>query len=718
MIDANVPQSKISNVAAAYILGKVASNLNEFSSMESIEIVRGLFGIKEEQPTALQITDILVKTIGHKREDKIRSLLTDQGVSGVIWRFVSSKMFMVELSKVLDNKGNFLSLTLITVGNEKLCETSVRELVRFNSKGVEYMNKKIRSIDYDTGITKELQNIRSNAIASLEAEVLGKGEDRQEEEEEPSNKEPEPSVPLLDSSVKIELTHNGIQAKEIFAAATELLEKNIAVAQIDTYIDALKDKVTNGKDMDWTVKFDNGTIFIVANVHVSAEPVKEPEYPVSACGIGPVNCEDYHVSRDEIISMSEPITKLLYDSLGTFKKDTDPREIVEKCNGILHEKTIKDFVVVDAKLTHGITTGEPINWKIDLVLTPEYLETAKLHYEEEEAKRAEAEKMKEVVLKQDVVYIYRLTEEEDEFEFIDANEPNQVASIKGTDPDCGGFTDGSKYKPTVDITLGEFKNESLVSIMDKLEEIVEPNEEPKKEEENMEETAGDAAKCEIIVSEELSDISEVITETLGQIIDEVKVGEDISEEMISNKLCEATEIDGLHVSIDKTDDGLDRYTVSQKEEEQDEGEADGSEDGEGDGEEVIAEDNENTSTVDINDRNYQMALFEGLFQTKDPAITHVERFLRNFHSESRTPSFLATMGTIPFQTPIVYDDVTVCFVKFKNGLFYRIYIAKTDRSLGRDGQGWVESRNIPGRWVQIGSDIQSGPNRGFRGRRY
>lgn len=117
---------------------------------------------------------------------------------------------------------------------------------------------------------------------------------------------------------------------------------------------------------------------------------------------------------------------------------------------------------------------------------------------------------------------------------------------------------------------------------------------------------------------------------------------------------------------------------------------------------------EEVPTVDINDPKVQMGLLNGLFGTTNPAITHLQKFLRKHLTEDEpNPGFLAT-GTFPTETTIVWCekpyDLTISIVKFKDGRFYRIMLAKTNVGLG--DPGYIATKDIPDRWVRLGNDIQ------------
>ncbi len=124
-------------------------------------------------------------------------------------------------------------------------------------------------------------------------------------------------------------------------------------------------------------------------------------------------------------------------------------------------------------------------------------------------------------------------------------------------------------------------------------------------------------------------------------------------------------------------------------------------------------------SIDIFNMKNQYALLRGLFGTANPAITHVEKFLKDYLTSEKNLAFLST-GTFPTETTISYTekpyDVTYSIVKFKDGRFYRIFAAITDKKL--NNQGYIETKHIEGRWVKL-IDVQNSAYRqDGRGRRF
>jgi len=107
--------------------------------------------------------------------------------------------------------------------------------------------------------------------------------------------------------------------------------------------------------------------------------------------------------------------------------------------------------------------------------------------------------------------------------------------------------------------------------------------------------------------------------------------------------------------------------------------------------------------IDLEDRDTRDRVIQVLFPgVTDPAITHLLNFLRDHHTEEQTPSYLATK-TFPTETTIVYSNLTFSIVKMKEGRYWRIFCARTD--VGLNDHTWLATKNMYGRWHQLGNDI-------------
>lgn len=124
-----------------------------------------------------------------------------------------------------------------------------------------------------------------------------------------------------------------------------------------------------------------------------------------------------------------------------------------------------------------------------------------------------------------------------------------------------------------------------------------------------------------------------------------------------------------------------------------------------------------TTRPDISDPNVRDQLLLGLFGTANPAITHIRRYLEEHHEREKTPSYMASMKTVPTETTIVFtvfpNDLTISIMKMKEGRFYRMYVAYTDLSL--ENPAYSATRHIEGRWYPLGRDVQNTELQQFRG---
>lgn len=206
-------------------------------------------------------------------------------------------------------------------------------------------------------------------------------------------------------------------------------------------------------------------------------------------------------------------------------------------------------------------------------------------------------------------------------------------------------------------------------------------------------------KFKIEVADSLSDCKESVEAALTEILKETPDFPcDPSEVQV--KLIEMTEIDDLKVELD----GNGVWFVTQ--------------------EEAPAEVVEEVPSADIHDQEVQLNLLRGLFGVTNPAVTHIQTFLRKHLTEIGHDGYAIT-ETFPTETMIAWDkkpyNFAVSIVKMKDGAFYRIYLAYNNPGL--QDQTWLATKNIPGRWIKIGNDIQGGfMNHGFsrypnRGRR-
>ena len=249
------------------------------------------------------------------------------------------------------------------------------------------------------------------------------------------------------------------------------------------------------------------------------------------------------------------------------------------------------------------------------------------------------------------------------------------------------------YRTKCDIFEEDFKTyEQLHELMDKFDIVEEPTEPipPPKEEPTMTQTESQAATAVIPVIElefdEGCTFDNEYRATLVKAANDAIRGctcEVITDKLVTEGLREIVENDSITLKFVSKTDCVFKFTVT---------------------EEKPAEE---VPSVDINNVEVQTNLLRGIFGVSDPAITHVQKFLKNHLTEEGNAGFLAT-GTFPTETTIVYTekpyDVTICIVKHMDGAFYRIQLARTN--LGLKDHGYIATKDVPGRWVKIGRDIQ------------
>ena len=115
-----------------------------------------------------------------------------------------------------------------------------------------------------------------------------------------------------------------------------------------------------------------------------------------------------------------------------------------------------------------------------------------------------------------------------------------------------------------------------------------------------------------------------------------------------------------------------------------------------------------TGEIDFHNQDLANSIFNFLFGTAYPSFMHVTNFLKDYHEKAQTKSYVMTHGSIPTETTIVYDNITVAIVKMMDGKFYRVLGAVTD--VGLSDPSWIAT-NDGDRWSRIGKDIQDRSNK-------
>lgn len=291
--------------------------------------------------------------------------------------------------------------------------------------------------------------------------------------------------------------------------------------------------------------------------------------------------------------------------------------------------------------------------------------------------------------------IYFSLNKDDKTEVIIQTPDLSKENMRFTDADfCRVYKTGL-YRTKCDIFEEDFKTyEQLHELMDKFDIVVEPTEPipQAKETPTMSQTESQDATAVIIPIIELEfdegcTFDDEYRATLVKAANDAIRGctcEVITDKLVTDGLREIVENDNITLKfVSKTEEGVFKFTVTEE------------------------KPTEEAPSVDINNVEVQTNLLRGIFGVSDPAITHVQKFLKNHLTEEGNAGFLTT-GTFPTETTIVYTekpyDVTICIVKHMDGAFYRIQLARTN--LGLKDHGYIATKDVPGRWVKIGRDIQ------------
>lgn len=89
-----------------------------------------------------------------------------------------------------------------------------------------------------------------------------------------------------------------------------------------------------------------------------------------------------------------------------------------------------------------------------------------------------------------------------------------------------------------------------------------------------------------------------------------------------------------------------------------------------------------------------------LFGTANPNIMHLFSVLK---AEASNSTFQAT-GTWPIEQMIAYPTYSFSIIKMKNGRFYRVFVAHTDKE-NLNHSTWLETKDVKDRWFEL-CDIQ------------
>ena len=659
-----IPQSKITSRSAAVIYGKAVGNPASLLKMDSKELVSALFGVTAPDPSAIDITEAIIANLSNAEQAEIRKIIYDRGICGVIWEFVTPKRFMIEMSKIPDGYHHNIHLSLVMANPSNPEEEIISKLlVSFGRKGVEFFNSSEFAIDYNRNSIEMLNKLHDEAVEQLSDKYT----------------KPIAEVGEVQNITSVTIEANKVvtvtEKDESLIITHSLTGKHLFTLKGKYFCDNFKERgnviVYNptefilGKDTDEELLKK----FIAATTcEVIAEPEKTPEKkPEEAVNEQPQDTEQIKCEEEN---------RLLVPADSLIHIDCDVED------GDIPTGTIIAYQPA-ANKDHPVMVGTLRNSeKENLDLLGDYRVKVNIYKKDLACTLEEFVKLLEkcpvMSLDPDTV---PETESMAEPVVEKAKETMDVA--KETRTPLVDLTVNGKVVGTVEVP---------VSVETKAEGP-EPEQPINKEKEEMTETTPqhEVIKNIRVADEKLQNIAEDLTSTLGEII---VANDDQNDEELTIALRAATDIDNLVVRSEGTDVVI-----------------------------AVAEPEPPAApevpSIDIFNVKNQYALLRGLFGTANPAITHVEKFLKEFLTNEKNIAYLST-GTFPTETTVSYTekpyDVTYSIVKFKDGRFYRIFAAITDKKLSN--QGYIETKNIEGRWVKL-MDVQNSAYRqDGRGRRY
>ena len=729
MIDITIKNTPIKNPSANYIFDKVDADLNAFDNIESSDVVRSLFGVKEANPSAIDITQSIVNNLGNKDDmTRIRSILQDRGHSGVIWRFTTTKQFMLELSKNLASSGNYLSLTLIRTGGSD-SEVTVRELVRFNKDGVTFLDKRNKSIETRPSLYDDLKQLHEEAVAATkqseppvpQSSKTSKTmmELRQRFGLYPANNVDQPTVfvPKGTPVFFIRGENNKIQLRNYKDGSAILsLVGDIYIVEFSKFCDegTIFETTEDIDDFDVvsleTIEPHNLSQSFCDNLKAS---IKDPNQKVEKSKIEPQKEEPEEptpppeeppkiaIEKDQLVYIVQKesglatIIKVKDEPGDIICELTDPNFDDKfqygcyRANCDIPETTFKDYQQLDTLMENfnleflvsndeqqsGVVPTKPENRpQMTVPTTPEAEKLTDTVVEKAaetlEVAREAGATHADLAVDGQVVGTVEVppTPAEPVQEVVESSTVTvDISKEELPASEQAAHPEGVKINLDVQITPGspEIKiTKGTVTV---------PVQQPTNAEEN-------PVDANIIIDDPFKDASDSIIAALKKIY---MANPEEDALYYTTKLRKVTELDNICAHYNDNcfliDDKPEKGWFPQAE----------------------------VQTVDINDQQIQMNLLNGLFGTVNPAITHLQKYLKNHLTEEQNAGFLAT-GTFPTETLIVWNekpyDLTVSIVKYKDGRFYRIYLAKTNPGL--TDHSYIATKDIPDRWVRLGSDIQ------------
>lgn len=655
-----IKDSPIKSPTAAFLYGKLAADPNALDKIDSSVIVATLFGIKQTPPSTIDITEAIVRTLDTAESNEIRSMLQDRGLHGIIWRFTTPKMFLLQLSKIPGINGHHdLSLSVVTCTNKDDIvhgpTVATRELVRFSSRGVTFFDKDIpRSIDYSIRMYNKLVAIHDEAVEKLELKA------KEVEKKNTKYHFEENTVVVFSVSGSKLVISNALTGREIVSFDGECYTEgiksrgNIVVihsTDIDTSVD---DSTTIVNKICEMVKFD-----VPVNEETQTEPEPAKESTQEETKETPPTAEP---------EPTTPATSEASVEMAFLKGDHVKIENGKEPNTLIISKLNPDGSVSNDDV-HELTDPNVEN-NFDKNYCWGMYKT-----------------LEDIPVK----FLDEYKQLSDLIDLFDLIEGHAIVTIENTTEQEQPTT----TEVTVGVDMGAEEGSSTSS------GTVVPPAEDTQEKENKEMNTSETKPTETLSSLTAADFHiefasknlEIIKDSLTNIL--VTILNDnrgITPLHATEMLREASEIDEVRVIFED-----DKWIIT------DEAAAP-----------AEPTKHEEVPTIDIHNQNNQLAMLRGLFGVTDPAITHIEKFLKKHLTDENNPGFLAT-GTFPTETTIIYTekpyDLTYCIVKYLNGTYYRIFAAVTNPALTE--HGYIETKDIVGRWVKLGRDIQDTNMRRF-----
>ncbi len=709
-----ISRSPIENESAAFLLGQISSG-KSFDNIESADIIKSLFDIKKDDMSAMDITNALASSMPSQQQDEIRSLLQNESAFGPIWWFTTTKYFLIAFAKEISSKGNYLSLTLMVREHDGL-SIQVRKLVEFNKDRVTFMDRRLRSTEFSPIVCDALETIHNNAIASLEKKLL--------EPEPPKPQEPAASDPSkLEVTYRINTDINPLKIRRLerlFRKHAIVDFKNKTITNLDEVNSLIEDTPGLCKSTSKIVECaEFGTsgrlVFTIDVMRYDEDDETQPVEKTEPPKVEEPKAEES--KQEEVVEPEPEDNRPLFSTEFKFLGEDDgfipidnTDEIILNVKSVL-EKVIPtndgDVLAISnhlndpetfqddgSVLNYIVTWSEDFDTKMGKFTTtisriyPDFTKIKNIH-------------ILCKVYKEFAILHEHITRFMQTFEKLD--NPETVAAKLGTfDVAFSGIDDDAieilktNFSELYDsyVNCHNRVDEWLASVNEH-EDIPEQVEEPEiqsestsstNNEETMEkneESVNPEPQYNVVVDTSLADIYETIVHAFNDIYSKSGALD------IDQRLSEMIEMDLYVECVDPT-----HFIIHEKKVDE-------------------------TPGADIHDVNVQHGLLRGIFGVIDPAVTHVQKFLHKHLTEEQNPGYLST-GTYPTETMIVWNEkpynFTMSIIKFKNGRYYRIYLAVTDPTL--EDPSWLATRHMSGRWIQIGRDVQSNEfTPSFQGRR-